>query len=273
MRYLILFSLAAAFPAAAQTLNSTSGSTSGANSQSGSTSGAASNQQQSLDGNIGTSRSDSNSGAVSTSTTSSAAGANSNQTQGQNLTSTNTSGAANTNGQSVSNTFNSTQLKRTYVGTNAAVPLTASSSFSSDFCGSTSSGGVSAAPIGISAGFSATKYDQTCRSLRVAEKAGMLAVSASNMGFKDLSARLTALATWSVCTANGPGTESACKTLALLGIDQATPVPTREEQIEASTKAAADAAQIPVSPSSAAAPTAAAAAAATATTVPPRYQH
>jgi hypothetical protein len=228
--FALALALAASSPAFAQT--STSGSNAGANSASNS--GAASNQAQTQNNaGIGSSTSGSSSGATSGSTSTSGSTASGNsQQQGQSAT--------NQQGTSVSNTFNSQQRRFTKeeVRTNAAIPLTASSSFSSDFCGSTTSGGASAAPLGVSIGFSTSKYDQTCRSLRVAEKAGMLAVSANNMGFKDLSARLTALATWSVCTANGVDTENACKTLALLGVGlAASPVPDREVALQAASEA------------------------------------
>lgn len=230
MKHSISFAIALALaaPAFAQdTINSTSGSNAGANSASQSGSEAnnqnanTQGQQQQLNGNIG--RSDANSNSASTSTSSSAtrSDAYSDQQQGQAIDSSNSASnsASNQQGVSVSNTFNSTNHKRSYVGTNTAIPLAASSSFSSDFCGSTSSGGASAAPIGISLGLSGTKYDQTCRSLRVAEKAGMMAVSASNMGFKDMAAKLMAFSTWNICTANGKATVDACKALSLLGVE------------------------------------------------------
>ena len=253
MRHFITFAvvLALAAPAIAQDTTSTSGSNAGA--VSGSNSGAASDQAQSqgqtMNGNVGRSdaSSASNSGAVSGSASDSRS--LSDQTQGQSSNNSNAASNSNTVGQqvgqsasnsqgvSVQNNFNSSQRRFTKeeVRTNAAVPLTASSSFSSDFCGSTQSGGASASPIGISLGIAGTKYDQTCRSLRVAEKAGMLAVSANNMGFKDLSSRLTALATWNVCMANGPDLKAACEKLALFGTPEGGPLPSREEALKAIT--------------------------------------
>lgn len=257
-----------AVPAAAQdTITSTSGSNSTAGAASNS--GAASDQTQgqaqtqSFDGNVGRSdaqsNSNSNSGAVSGSDSTSA----SNQSQQQGQTAFNAQGVA------VSNTFNSTNHKRSYIGTNTAVPLTASSSFSSDFCGSTMSGGGSAAPIGISLGLSGTKYDPTCRSLRVAEKAGMLAVSASNMGFKDMAGRLMAFSVWNICTANGPKGTDACSVLGLTGADVPIQTPPVNEPSSAGERgaveksrhdaqqasAAADIAATPTQASAALAPT------------------
>jgi hypothetical protein len=241
MKFTALTALAVVLstPAFAQESNSNAGSTSGADSAS--TSGSASKQTQgqaqgqSLDGNVGNSAATSGSNSGASASTSSNSASNQSSTVGQ------------ANGQTVSTTFNSYPLKVTKAYTNAAVPLAASSSFSSDFCGSTVSGGTSLAPFGVSVSASATKYDATCRALRVAEKAGMLAVSANNMGFKDLSSRLTALATWSVCTSNGVNTADACMKLGLTGLQppvnqaadaaEVTPAQTAKASADAATGA------------------------------------
>lgn len=229
--------IALASPSYAQDVTSTSGSNADANS--GSVSGAAANgnqqgqTQSNVGGNnagIGNSRSASDSNATSASESHS--GSISDQHQGQSNDSRTTTSTAQTQGQqatnqqgvSVSNTFNSTQLKRTYVGTNTAVPLAASSSFSSDYCGGTVSGGASVAPIGVSIGASAPKFDDSCKYLRVAEKAGMMGANWHNMGQEEMAYKLQAYGTWAVCMA-GPRAKrqaenaamQACLALGLMG--------------------------------------------------------
>lgn len=231
--------VALAAPALAQDVNSNSNS--GANANSGSVSGASSNgntqgQGQSQTANnagIGSSASTSgsNSGAVSGSTSNS--GSNSDQSQGQSANNSQTQGqsaslsagqqASNMQGVSVTNQFNSTQLKRTYVGTNTAVPLAASSSFSSDYCGGTVSGGASAAPIGISIGAAGPTFDKSCQSLRRAEKFGMAAANYSNMQQPEMAMKLMSLMVWSICTADSAGpkadraTATACEQILAMG--------------------------------------------------------
>lgn len=185
----------------------------------------------------------SQSGAISGSQSSS--GAVSDQTQGQTQgqVAVGTVGqsvgqsATNQQGVAVSNTFNSTNRKFTELNTNAAVPLAASSSFSSDFCGATASGGVSAAPIGISIGGAKPVYDANCQGLRRAEKFGMAAANAHNMGQHELAGRLMSLMIWSICTSDTQtysegkadkshtpsATEQACSKMLLLG---SGPMPT-----------------------------------------------
>jgi hypothetical protein len=223
-------------PAFAQdTLNSNSGSA--ANANSGSASGAESNGnvqgQTQNNAGIGSSasRSDSASGAVSGSASDSRSA--SDQTQGQALdnrnsnTATNSSTvgqqASNQQGVSVATTFNTTNHKRSYVSTNTAVPLAASSSFSSDYCGGTVSGGASAAPIGISIGGSGPVFDKSCQSLRRAEKFGMAAANYQNMQQPEEAMKLMSLMVWSICTSDSSGpkadkaTANACAQILQMG--------------------------------------------------------
>lgn len=231
--------LASAAPVSAQDINSTSGSNAAANS--GSISAAQSSGNEQAQGQGQSQTSNSNSGAVSGSE--SVSGAISDQAQGQtqgqalDARNTQTQGQTATNSQGVSTTltFNNSVPKRTYVGTNAAVPLVASSSFSSDYCGGTVSGGASVAPIGVSLGMSAPKYDNSCRYLRMAEKAGMLAANYFNMHQTEMAMRAQSLMVWGVCMA-GPQqdkrrdtdqnyTMQACLALGLLGSDISPPTP------------------------------------------------
>jgi trimeric autotransporter adhesin len=233
----LALALILASPAIAQDTNSTSGSA--ANANSGSVSGAQSNGNEQAQGQtqnnagIGSSasHSESNSGAVSGSDSHS--GAVSDQSQGQSLSNGNTNSlgqtASNQQGVSVSNTFNSTNWKRSYVSTNTAVPLAASSSFSSDYCGGTVSGGASAAPIGISIGGAAPSFDKSCQSLRRAEKFGMAAANYQNMQQPEMAMKLMSLMVWSICTADSAGpkadraTAEACAQL--LNMGSASPAP------------------------------------------------
>jgi len=247
-----------AFPAIAQdTLTSTSGS--GAEANSGSVSGASSDNANvnAQVGNIGvsenTNTSNSTSGAVSGSESESvsisdqqqgqamdqgqAQSANNTQSQGQNANNSQgqaqdqnqsqdqalDSSQANSQGVTFNQTWNTKNRKTTEVRTNNAVPLTSSSSFSSDYCGGSVSGGVSAAPLGISVGGAGTKFDKSCQSLRRAEKFGMAAVNALNMGQPELSGKLMSMMIWSICTSDSGGpdversTADACNQLLLLG--------------------------------------------------------
>jgi hypothetical protein len=228
----------ASVPAYAQNTN-TNGSTSGsdANANSGSVSGASSDntntngqtQGQTMNGNVGRSdsTSTSNSGAVSGSESTSRSASDQHQAidskNSNSTTATVGQSALNQQGVSVSNTFLSTPLKRTYVGTNNAVPLAASSSFSSDYCGGTVSGGASAAPIGISIGASAPKFDKSCQSLRRAEKFGMAAANWNNLGYTDRAVAMMRMMEWSICTADSGGvnadksTAAACATVLSMG--------------------------------------------------------
>jgi hypothetical protein len=243
--------LASASPALAQnTLDNTSSSGSDATAVSGSASGAESNgnvqgQSQYGGNNAGigssTSASDSNAVAVTSSESGSTSNSDQGQSQGQNSANTNQLGAMNQQGVQVATTFNTTNRKQTEVRTNAAVPLAASSSFSSDYCGGTASGGASVAPLGISIGGAAPTFDDSCRYLRVAEKAGMLGANYHNMRQYDMAGRAMSMMAWSLCMA-GPQQDNrrrgnkdnativACIALGLLGSDMSpTPHSTQQE--------------------------------------------
>lgn len=218
----------------------TSQSASGAEANSGSVSGASSDNQNAnvQNGNIGvstnTNTSVSNSGAVSGSESESESNSNSDQDQGQSQgqmqdQSQNLDSAqANSQGVTFNQTWNTKNRKTTEIRTNNAVPLTSSSSFSSDYCGGSVSGGVSAAPLGISVGGAGTKFDKSCQSLRRAEKFGMAAVNAQNMNQPELAGKLMSMMIWSICTSDTDGTEvthqtaQACDRLLLLGSDRST---------------------------------------------------
>jgi hypothetical protein len=225
--------LASASPVMAQnTLDSTNIAGSDANAVSGSQSGSQSDNnssQQQNNAGIGNSVSGSASDSTSVSGSSSGAESNGNQ-QGQSSANTNQLGASNQQGVQVATTFNTTSRKITEVRTNAPVPLAASSSFSSDYCGGTASGGASVAPLGISIGGAAPTFDDSCRYLRVAEKAGMLGANYYNMQQPDMAGRAMSMMAWAMCMA-GPQqdnrrrgnkdnvTMNACLALGLLGSD------------------------------------------------------
>jgi len=242
--FLLAALLVSTSPLAAQdTLTSTSGSNAGA--VSGSNSGASSdNNATNNNAGIGSSEnvntSNSQSGAISGSASESTSNSNGN-TQGQS-SSTNTEqgqnqgqdqnqsqsqdqnlSAANEQGVTVNQTWNTRNRRETEVRTNNAVPLASSSSFSSDYCGGSVSAGGSSAPLGISIGMAAPKFDKSCQSLRRAEKFGMAAVNAVNMGQPELSGRLMSMMIWSICTSDSGGpdagrsTADACDKLLLLG--------------------------------------------------------
>jgi len=248
----------------AQDTNITSGSDSTAVSGSQSGSQSASNQNQTQN-NAGIGNSESWSGSASEANANTASSAESNgnlqgQDQGQSQTanggasdqgqmqsSSNT--LANQQGVTVGTTFNTYNRKKTVqeFRTNAAVPLAASSSFSSDYCGGTASGGASIAPIGVSIGGAAPTFDKSCQYLRLAEKAGMLGANYHNMQQPDMSLKAMSLMTWATCMA-GPqndrrrrGTEEnitmqACLALGLLGSDispvSPPPRPVPEPQVQ-----------------------------------------
>lgn len=273
MRGFLLAAAAAAAiatPAVAQ-VTSASGSNSTANS--GSVSGA--NNTNGANNNIGTSSSNSNSNSTANSGSVSGANSSGNtssqgqgqgqmqgqsannsqgqgQTQGQSANNSqgqmqgqdahNTQGqmqgqsATNANGQNVSLTFNSHTPSHVEVKTNTPVGLTASSSFSSDYCGATASAGASAAPLGISIGASGPKYDRSCQSLRRAEKFGMAAANAQNMGQPELAQKLMSMMIWSICMADTDSvslpdgrrenaTATACSAMGLMGAPIAANLP------------------------------------------------
>jgi len=230
-------------PALAQNVNVNdlaSQSASGAEANSGSVSGAQSNNTANNNAGIGSSEntntSSSNSGAVSGSASESTSNSNGNQQgqssqQGQDQGQTQNQGqsqdqnlsAANEQGVTVNQTWNTKNRRETEVRTNNAVPLASSSSFSSDYCGGSVSAGGSSAPLGISIGMAAPKFDKSCQSLRRAEKFGMAAVNAMNMGQAELGGRLMSMMIWSICTSDSAGpaiersTADACDKLLLLG--------------------------------------------------------
>ena len=231
-------------PAMAQdTLTSTSGSNAGA--VSGSASGASSdNNATNNNAGIGVSNnentSQSSSGAISGSASESTSNSNGNtQGQSQGQQANNAQGQdqgqsqgqmqdqslanANEQGVTVNQTWNTKNRRETEVRTNNAVPLAASSSFSSDYCGGTVSGGGSSAPLGISIGVAAPKFDKSCQALRRSEKFGMAAVNAQNMGQPVLAGKLMSMMIWSICTSDSGGpdaaksTAQACEQMLLLG--------------------------------------------------------
>lgn len=232
--------ISTAAPLIAQNTNTnTSGSTSGSTANSGSLSGASSDNQnsntqgqaQTMNGNIGTSESTSTSNAGAVSGSSSVSGSNSDQTQGQGQDQGQSQGQSQMQGQAVDQgnaqnvgiTFNNEAQDKVTVRTNTPVGLAASSSFSSDYCGGTMSGGASAAPIGISIGMAGPRYDKSCQALRRAEKFGMAAANAQNMGQPQLAQQLMSMMIWSICTSDTDGsdvkhaTAQACSAAGLLG--------------------------------------------------------
>lgn len=243
----LAISIALAFSASAhaQDLTSTSGSSAGANS--GSASQDASNQSQTANNaGIGSSTSGSTSGANSNSASGSTSASDQGQTQGQTMNQGQS--ASNQQGVAVSNTFNSTSRKVSEVRSNAAVPLAASSSFSSDYCGGTASGGASLAPIGISIGGAAPTFDKSCQALRRAERFGQAAANAANMGQTELAGRLMSLMIWSICTSDSKGvsaeasTAQACAQAGLLGVPASPSSASVPQQVPVSTKEAVKAA-------------------------------
>jgi len=130
-------------------------------------------------------------------------------------------------GVGLSQTFEASIIPRTTtqkVKTNAAVPLAAAVSFSSDYCGGTVSAGASG--FGLSIGGSGPKMDGNCQSLRRAEKFGTAAANAYNAGLHDMASRLIVMQVWEICMAetnakqdHEPRTEGACERLGLLSGD------------------------------------------------------
>lgn len=119
-------------------------------------------------------------------------------------------------------TFQASQIPtetKTKIETNAAVPLAAAVSFSSDYCGGTASGGASAA--GISVGIAKPMMDGNCQALRRAEKFGTAAANAYNANMKDTAAKLVNMQVWEICMAGNDATVShtaeACQRLGLIG--------------------------------------------------------
>jgi hypothetical protein len=140
-------------------------------------------------------------------------GQNQGQSQGQEANNAQMQGqtANQGNAQQTSITFNSKAADHVQVRTNTPVGLTASSSFSSDYCGGTMSGGASAAPIGISIGASGPKYDRSCQALRRAEKFGMAAANEHNMGQPEMAHKLMSMMIWSICMSDTTGPASGTR--------------------------------------------------------------
>jgi hypothetical protein len=134
-------------------------------------------------------------------------------------------------GLGLSQTFEAADIPRTTtqkVKTNAAVPLAAAVSFSSDYCGGTVSAGASG--FGLSIGGSGPKMDGNCQSLRRAEKFGTAAANAYNAGLHDMASRLIVMQVWEICMAetnakqdHEPRTQGACERLGLLNGDVPQP--------------------------------------------------
>ena len=165
-----------------------------------------------------------NSNAEADSASVSSAGAFSDQGQSQSQGQSATQG----NQQATSLTFQGTQIPRetnTTVRTNTAVPLAAAVSFSSDYCGGTVAAGASG--FGISLGASGPKMDGNCQSLRRAERFGVAAVTARNLGSIEASEKLMAMMVWELCTSesnarrgeNPPSSQHACEALGLVGAE------------------------------------------------------
>jgi len=169
-----------------------------------------------------------NSNAEADSASVSSAGAFSDQGQSQSQGQSATQG----NQQATSLVFEGTKIPRnttSNVKTNAAVPLAAAVSFSSDYCGGIVSGGASG--FGLSLGASAPKMDGNCQSLRRAEKFGVAAVTARNLGSVEVSEKLMAMMVWELCTSESnarrgekpPSSQHACEALGLVGADPIEP--------------------------------------------------
>jgi hypothetical protein len=104
------------------------------------------------------------------------------------------------------------RIDQTFRG-NTPVGLAASVSFSSDYCGGTASGGASG--FGVSIGAAAPVFDANCQALRRAEKVGMAAVTAHNLGMRSDAVKLERLAVWQLCVVD-PTMLDACHTLGLV---------------------------------------------------------
>jgi hypothetical protein len=179
---------------------------------------------QTVDNTVNT---NSTSGAVAGSNSESAAGASSDNL---NVVNPNQSTELSV-GVGLSQTFEASQIPTTTtqkVKTNAAVPLAAAVSFSSDYCGGTVSAGASG--FGVSLGASGPKMDGNCQSLRRAEKFGTAAANAYNAGLHDMASRLIVMQVWEICMAetnakqeHEPRTQGACEGLGLLSMDVPQP--------------------------------------------------
>ena len=119
------------------------------------------------------------------------------------------------------------------VKTNTMVALAAGVSMSSDYCGGTASAGASAA--GVTIGGAKPIMDRNCQALRRVEKMGVAAVTAFNLGDKDMANKLKRLMAWQICVAETeadaglanrvPSVQQACLDLGLIverGMDRST---------------------------------------------------
>lgn len=166
----------------------------------------------------------SNSESTAVSGSSSTSGAVSDQQQGQSQglqnSNANTTTAQQGNQQATSLNFEASTIPTSTTVNwkgNTTVALAAGVSFSADYCGGTASGGASAA--GVSIGGSKPIFDGNCQALRRAEKFGVAAANAYNMGQMDWSVKLLAMQIWETCNAGNTSvvssTAEACKILGL----------------------------------------------------------
>lgn len=168
----------------------------------------------------------SNSESNANSSSQSSSGAISDQQQGQSQgmqsSNANTTTAQQGNQQATSLVFEAsvipTDTTTRWKG-NTTVALAAGVSFSSDYCGGTASAGASAA--GVSIGGAKPIMDGNCQAMRRAEKFGVAAANAHNMGFAPLAANLLAMQVWEICQAGNDAkvssTAEACVKLGLVG--------------------------------------------------------
>lgn len=168
----------------------------------------------------------SNSESTANSSSQSSSGAVSDQQQGQSQGLQNSNSASTSaqqgNQQATSLTFEAsvipTDTTVRWKG-NTTVALAAGVSFSSDYCGGTASAGASAA--GVSIGGAKPIMDGNCQAMRRAEKFGVAAANAHNMGFAPLAANLLAMQVWEICQAGNDAkvssTAEACVKLGLVG--------------------------------------------------------
>lgn len=168
------------------------------------------------------SNSNANSGSVSGSTSASDQQQGQQQGQTQGLQNSNANTAQQGNQQATNLTFEAAEIPTettvNYKG-NTTVALAAAVSFSGDNCMSIASGGASAA--GVSIGASKPIADGNCQALRRAEKFGVAAANAYNMGAKPMAYALLQMQVWETCMAGNDAavsrTAEACERLALIG--------------------------------------------------------
>ncbi len=193
LTFLVVAMLIAGGAHAQAIVGQTSHSNSEANSNSASSSGAISDQQQG-------------------------------QSQGLQNSNANTTTAQQGNQQATHLTFEASTIPTDttvrWKG-NTTVALAAGVSFSSDYCGGTASAGASAA--GVSIGAAKPIMDGNCQALRRAEKFGVAAANAYNMGHMALSSKLLAMQVYETCMSGNDAdvsmTADACKLLGLVDGD------------------------------------------------------